>query len=75
MSGNTDRELLDLIAGTVAVDKSISGETVEKEGSPKLTFKRDENGILWSYDVNTGKKVGRIFEHGDDSKIDKIEEV
>lgn len=64
-------DLFDLIAGTVAFDRQIN-KSVEKADS-ELTFKRDENGILWSYDAS-GKKVGRIFEHGD-SQIDKIREV
>lgn len=52
-----------------------------KEKERKLTFKRDEKGILWSYDVETGEKVGRIFEHGDGEPqetkktVDHIEEV
>lgn len=69
-----ENELFDLVAGTVARDRMASTESVEKAASG-LTFKRDENGILWSYDVNTGEKVGRIYEHGDDSKIDKIREL
>lgn len=64
-------DLFDLIAGTVAFDQQAS-TSVEKSAS-ELTFKRDENGVLWSYDAS-GKKVGRIFEHGD-SQIDKIKEV
>lgn len=64
-------DLFDLIAGTVAFDRQAS-TSVEK-GDSELTFQRDENGILWSYDA-AGKKVGRIFEHGD-SQIDKIREV
>lgn len=63
--------LFDLIAGTVAFDRQAS--TSVAKGDSELTFKRDENGILWSYDAS-GKKVGRIFEHGD-SRIDKIREV
>lgn len=64
-------DLFDLIAGTVAFDQQVN-KSAEK-GSSELTFKRDENGILWSYDAS-GRKVGRIFEHGD-SQIDKIKEV
>lgn len=52
------------------------------EKERKLTFKRDENGVLWSYDVETGEKVGQIFEHGDGElpkgktkDIDDIKEV
>lgn len=63
--------LFDLIAGTVAFDQQAS--TSVAKGDSELTFQRDENGILWSYDAS-GKKVGRIFEHGD-SQIDKIREV
>lgn len=57
--------LLDLIEKTAEFDREAA-VSVEKE-EQKLTFKRDENGILWSYDVKTGEKVGRIFEHGDDA--------
>lgn len=65
-------ELFDLISGTLAADERMSTQSVEKADSG-LTFKRDEAGVLWSYDAS-GKKVGRIFEHGEDT-IDKIEEV
>ena len=67
-------DLFDLVAKTVANDREMSTDTVEK-AEQKLTFKRDEEGILWSYDAETGKKVGRIYEHGDDNKIDRIREV
>lgn len=67
-------ELFDLICGTLAADEKVNTQSVEKADESGLTFKRDENGILWSYD-SAGNKVGRIFEHGDDGHIDKIEEV
>lgn len=57
--------LLDLIEKTAEFDREAAG-SVEKE-EQQLTFKRDEDGILWCYDVKTGEKVGRIFEHGDDA--------
>lgn len=56
-----DNGLLDLIEKTAAFDRE---ESTPNEGND-LTFKRDEKGVLWSYDVKTGEKVGRIFEHGD----------
>ena len=65
--------LFEMLAKSVARDKAVSTQSVEKSDSPALTFKRDENGVLWSYD-STGKKVGRIFEHGE-SSIDEIKEV
>lgn len=65
-------ELFDLISGTIAADERMSTQRVEKADSG-LTFQRDEAGVLWSYDAS-GKKVGRIFEHGDDT-IDEIDEV
>jgi len=65
-------ELFDLICGTLAEDEKVNAQSVEKEDD-SLTFQRDEDGVLWSYDA-AGKKVGRIFEHGDDS-IDEITEV
>lgn len=67
-----NNDLLDLIAGTVAADRRMSTQGVAKAGT-KLTFKRDESGVLWSHDAKTGEKVGRIFEHGDDA--DLIQEV
>lgn len=54
--------LLDLIEKTAEFDRKAN--TRDNTGN-ELTFRRDENGILWSYDVKTGEKVGRIFEHGD----------
>lgn len=61
-----DDSLLDLIRKTVEFDKENS-QPLEKE-EPELTFERDENGVLWSVDAKTGKKVGRIFEHGVDNQ-------
>jgi len=66
-------ELFDLISGTLAEDEKVNTQSVEKADSD-LTFKRDEDGVLWSYDAS-GKKVGRIFEHGDNDNIDEIKEV
>lgn len=68
---NENNSLLDLIEKTADFDREASTH-VDKGND--LTFKRDENGVLWSYDVKTGKRVGRIFEHGD-SQIDTVEEV
>lgn len=65
MEEHENDSLLDLIEKTAAFDREAS--TQEDEGN-ELTFKRDENGILWSHDVKTGEKVGRIFEHGDDEQ-------
>lgn len=65
-------ELFDLICGTLAEDEKVNAPSLAKADSG-LTFQRDEAGVLWSYDAS-GKKVGRIFEHGEDT-IDKIEEV
>lgn len=66
--------LLDLVMKTIASDRAVNEQNVTKAESEKLTLKRDAHGTLWSYDAN-GKKVGRVFEHGDDSKIDEIEEI
>ena len=66
-------ELFEMLAKSVARDKAASAQSVKKSSSPALTFKRDEKGVLWSYDA-AGKKVGRIFEHGD-SQIDTVKEV
>ena len=65
--------IFDLVCGTLAADERISTNSVEKAGND-LTFKRDEDGVLWSYDA-AGKKVGRVFEHGDNEDIDEITEV
>lgn len=66
-------DIFDLVAGTIANDQKVNAQHVGKADSD-LTFQRDENGILWSYDAS-GKRVGRIYEHGDDSKLDTIKEV
>ena len=66
-------ELFDLICGTLANDEKMNAQSVEKADSG-LTFQRDEDGVLWSYDA-AGNKVGRIFEHGDNDDIDEIHEV
>lgn len=56
-------DLFDSIKKTLEFDKEVSKK---EETGPAITFERDENGVLWSYDAKTGKKIGRIFEHGDD---------
>lgn len=66
-------ELFDLICGTLAKDEKVNAQSVEKADSG-LTLKRDEDGVLWSYDA-AGNKVGRIYEHGDNDNIDEIKEV
>lgn len=66
-------ELFDLICGTIANDEKVNAQSVEKADTG-LTFKRDEDGVLWSYDA-AGNKVGRIYEHGDNDNIDEIKEV
>ncbi len=71
MTEHENDSLLDLVRKTVAADKEASTSAENESG---LTFKRDEKGVLWSYDVKTGEKVGQIFEHGD-SQIDTIKEV
>lgn len=66
-------ELFDLISATLAEDEKVNAQSLEKADSD-LTFKRDEDGVLWSYDA-AGNKVGRIYEHGDNDNIDEIKEV
>ena len=66
-------ELFNLICGTLANDEKVNTPSVEKADS-SLTFKRDEDGVLWSYDA-AGNQVGRIYEHGDTDTIDEINEV
>ena len=65
--------LFDLISATLAEDEKVNAQSLEKADSD-LTFKRDEDGVLWSYDA-AGNKVGRIYEHGDNDNIDEIKEV
>ena len=65
--------LFDLISATLAEDEKVNAQSLEK-ADDRLTFKRDEDGVLWSYD-SAGNKVGRIFEHGDNENIDEIREV
>ena len=65
--------LFDLISATLAEDEKVNAQSLAKTDD-RLTFKRDEDGVLWSYD-SAGNKVGRIFEHGDNDNIDEIREV
>ena len=65
--------LFDLISATLAEDEKVNAQSLEK-ADDRLTFKRDEDGVLWSYD-SAGNKVGRIYEHGDNDNIDEIKEV
>lgn len=69
MAGRNDNAFRDMIAQSLEADKKAS--TPPEKTKRALTFKRDEKGILWSYDAKTGEKVGRIFEHGDNPKIEK----
>ena len=43
-------ELFDLICGTLAEDEKVNAQSVEK-ADDSLTFQRDEDGVLWSYDA------------------------
>lgn len=70
MNGGDTMDLFDIICKTLENDEKMNTENEEDDGE-RLTFKRDENGVLWSYD-SAGKKVGRIFEHGDNESIDGI---
>lgn len=63
MNDHENNELLELILKTAEFDRKESSSADEKS---ETTFKRDENGVLWCYDVKTGEKIGRIYEHGDD---------
>lgn len=66
-------DLYELIESTLDSDEKVNNQTVEKADTG-LTLKRDEDGVLWSYDAS-GNKVGRIYEHGDNDNIDEIKEV
>ena len=65
-------ELFDLISATLAEDEKVNAQSLAK-ADDRLTFKRDEDGVLWSYDA-AGNKVGRIYEHGD-SDVDTVKEI
>ena len=72
--------LLDIILKSVEENKKLEGNSNKPTGEKgNLKFERDEKGILWSVDPATGKRVGRISEHGDDkpakNSVDTIEEV
>lgn len=60
--------LMEAILATREHDRSVAKNNLKDEDTRELEFKRDEDGILWSYDVKTGEKVGRIYEHGVDEK-------
>lgn len=47
-------DLFDIICKTLENDEKMNTENEEDDGE-RLTFKRDENGVLWSYD-SVGKK-------------------
>ena len=66
MEEHENDSLLELVRKTAEFDKEVSKSAELEE--PEITFQRDEDGILWSIDVKTGEKVGRIFDHGDDDR-------
>lgn len=39
---------------------------IDDVDTSNIEFVQDEKGVLWSVDKRTGKKVGRIYEHGVD---------
>lgn len=53
-------DIFESIRKTLVHDQQVS---TQKEDNG-LTLKRDEHGVLRSYDAD-GKPVGRIYEHGD----------
>lgn len=57
----TDNDfILDMLREAEKNSTDISGNSAPDN----LVFKRDEQGNLWSYNKETGEKVGRIYEHG-----------
>lgn len=61
---NNDDFILDMLNESEKNNTKFDSDVDPKD----ITFKRDEKGILWSYDMKTGKKIGRIYEHGDQDK-------
>lgn len=60
---NNDDFILDMLSAADNESTDIS----DVDDIENLIFKRDDKGQLWSYDKKTGEKVGRIYEHGQDS--------
>lgn len=54
--------LLDML-----VQSKNNSTNLESEVADNLILKRDELGRLCSYDKSTGKKIGRVHEHGNDN--------
>lgn len=51
--------LLDMLA-----QSKKNSTNLEDEAADNLIIERDKFGNLCSYDKTTGKKVGRVYEHG-----------
>lgn len=49
----------------------LNSSNIDNESSSNLILERDEQGNLCSYDKTTGKRVGRIQEHGDTNTVAK----
>ena len=60
---SNENVILDMLTQSQKNSTKIDNNNIDD----KLTFKRDENGNLSSYDKETGKKVGRIYEHGNEA--------
>ena len=54
----------DVILNMLTEVQKSSTDISKSESPDNLYFKRDEDGVLWSYDKTTNEKVGRIYEHG-----------
>ena len=54
--------LLDML-----IQSKENSTNIDNETSDNLIIKRDKLGNLCSYDIVTGKKIGRIYEHGNDN--------
>lgn len=63
MKEHENNDFLDMIKKTAEFDRK---ESTTENPENDLTFRRDEDGVLRSYDAKTGEQVGRIYEHGDD---------
>lgn len=48
---------------------------LDDDASDNLILKRDKHGNLCSYSKETGEKIGRIYEHGNDEVAKSFNDV
>lgn len=59
----SEKAILDMLK----MAEEESTPIANNEGSANLIFERDKHGNLWSYNKETGEKVGRVDEHGNNN--------